>query len=59
MVRVRGVSFSADEVPYDSYQQTYRAKDFLFYVSGSQAPRLIEPSNSGRWSVKSLGAASS
>lgn len=56
VVRVRGVSFSADEVPYDSYQQTYRAKDFLFYVSGSQAPRLIEPSDSGRWSVKALGA---
>ena len=55
VVRVRGVSFSADEVPYDSYQQTYRAKDFLFYVSGSQAPRLIEPSDSGRWSVKALG----
>jgi len=55
VVRVRGVSFDADGTAYDSYQQTYRAKDFVFYVSGSQAPRLIEPGDSGRWSVRSLG----
>lgn len=59
VVRVRGVSFSTDELAFDSYQQTYRAHDFMFYVAGSQSPKLVEPVDNGEWTVEQLGGAPS
>ncbi|MCO5295189.1 MAG: GntR family transcriptional regulator [Homoserinimonas sp.] len=55
VVRIRGVSFTSDGVAFDSYQQSYRAHDFVFYVSGSQTPTLLSPGDGGRWSIKPLG----
>ncbi|MBX3068219.1 MAG: GntR family transcriptional regulator [Cryobacterium sp.] len=55
VVRIRGVSFSEDGIPFDSYQQTYRARDFVFYVTGSQHPTLLKPSEARRWTITPLG----
>ncbi len=59
VMRVRGVSYSDDDVPFDSYLQTYRADDFVFYVSGKRGPRLLPPpTGAGRWDVRPFGAPS-
>lgn len=57
VVRIRGISVNAAGVAFDSFQQTYPAREFLFYVSGSSGPRLMEPDDNGPWSVRPLGAA--
>jgi len=59
VVRIRGISVNADGVAFDSFQQTYPAREFLFYVSGNSGPRLMEPSNNGPWSVRPLGSPAS
>ncbi|MCV7224889.1 GntR family transcriptional regulator [Mycolicibacterium komossense] len=56
VVRIRGISVNAAGVAFDSFQQTYPAREFLFYVSGSSGPRLMEPDDNGPWSVRPLGA---
>ncbi|MDL9980393.1 GntR family transcriptional regulator [Microbacterium sp. ASV49] len=58
VVRIRGVSADAAGVPFDSFQQTYPAHDFVFYISGSSDRRLVEPTHNGPWSVQSLGGGS-
>lgn len=55
VVRIRGVSLNAEGVAFDSFQQTYPAKDFIFYVSGTSRQRLIEPSRETAWDVRPLG----
>lgn len=56
VVRIRGVSLGADGVAFDSFQQTYPAHDFVFYVSGTSRQRLVEPHRDGTWAVRPLGA---
>lgn len=56
VVRIRGVSVNAAGVAFDSFQQTYPAREFLFYVSGNSGPRLMEPDDNGPWSVRPLGS---
>lgn len=56
VVRIRGVSVNAAGVAFDSFQQTYPAREFLFYVSGNSGPRLMDPANNGPWSVRPLGS---
>ncbi|MGB3481809.1 MAG: GntR family transcriptional regulator [Mycobacterium sp.] len=56
VVRIRGVSVNASGVAFDSFQQTYPAREFLFYVSGTSGPRLMEPVHNGPWSVRPLGS---
>lgn len=58
VVRVRGVSSSADGVAFDCYQQSYPAHEFVFYVAGSGSPKLLQSAGEGRWSVKPLGSPS-
>jgi len=56
VMRVRGVSYTEDDVAFDSYQQTYRADEYLFYVQGSRGtPRLLPPESAGSWGVRALG----
>ena len=56
VMRVRGVSYTEDDVAFDSYQQTYRADEYLFYVQGSRtSPRLLKPESDGSWGVRALG----
>ncbi|KAM9865726.1 hypothetical protein ACIFOC_01349 [Leucobacter aridicollis] len=57
VMRVRGVSYTDDDVAFDSYQQSYRADEFLFYVQGPRStPRLVNPEAAGSWGVRALGA---
>lgn len=58
VVRVRGVSSSADGIAFDCYQQSYPADEFVFYVSGTGSPKLLQSAGDGRWSVKPLGSPS-
>ena len=56
VMRVRGVSYTEDDVAFDSYQQSYRADEFLFYVQGARStPRLLNPESVGSWGVRALG----
>ncbi|BBY58312.1 GntR family transcriptional regulator [Mycolicibacterium sarraceniae] len=55
VVRIRGVSVDAAGVAFDSFQQTYPAREFVFYISGASGRRLMEPDPSGSWSVRPLG----
>lgn len=55
VVRIRGVSATADGVVFDSFQQTYPASAFVFYVSGSSERRLVEPTGEETWAVRPLG----
>lgn len=56
VVRIRGISVNADGVAFDSFQQTYPAHDFVFYVSGTSRQKLFEPDRTGPWSIRPLGA---
>ena len=55
VVRIRGVSVDPSGVAFDSFQQTYPAHDFVFYISGTSHRRLVESTRTGPWSVQSLG----
>lgn len=56
VVRVRGVSVDASGVAFDSFQQTYPAAEFVFYVSGTSRQKLLEAPDGGPWAVHPLGA---
>lgn len=55
VVRVRGISYTEDNVPFDCFEQVYPAQQFVFFVSGSQKKHLLPSQNSGDWSVTPLG----
>lgn len=56
VVRIRGVSVSEAGVAFDSFQQTYRAREFVFYLSGSSSRKLLEPGVEGSpWTIRPLG----
>lgn len=57
IVRIRGVSVAANGVAFDSFQQSYPAREFVFYTSGSSRQRLVGPIAAGPWSVRPLGSA--
>lgn len=56
VVRLRGVTATVDGVPFDCFQQVYAASDFVFYVSGQPARRLLHASDVRDWSVTPLPA---
>lgn len=56
VVRIRGVSVDATGSAFDSFQQTYPAREFVFYVSRATGRRLMEPDHSGSWSVRPFGS---
>lgn len=56
VVRIRGVSVDADGVAFDSFQQTYPASEFIFYISGTSHRKLFEANDTGSWSIRPLGA---
>ncbi|KGF68923.1 hypothetical protein LL06_13715 [Hoeflea sp. BAL378] len=51
VVRIRGVSFTANDIAFDCWQQTYRACDFIFSISGVGERRLMKAENISPWSV--------
>lgn len=54
VARLRGVSFTADDVPFDCFEQVYPADEFVFYISGQTARRLIRPSGRRDWRVTTV-----
>jgi DNA-binding GntR family transcriptional regulator len=54
IARIRGVSFSRDGVPFDCFQQTYPANDFVFYFSGQTDRHLLRGSEIRDWTVEPL-----
>lgn len=56
VVRIRGVSIDATGVAFDSFQQTYPAQEFVFYVSGTSRQKLFEPDRNGPWSITPIGS---
>lgn len=55
VVRVRGVSYTADNAPFDCFEQVYPAGQFVFFVSGSQKKHLLPSHQFSDWSVTPLG----
>jgi len=53
-VTVKGVSFNENGIPFDCFQQTYPARRFIFYVSGSKEHKLLSFPGVDDWSVKPL-----
>jgi DNA-binding GntR family transcriptional regulator len=51
IVRLRGVSFTADAVPFDCFEHVYPADEFVFYISGQTARRLFRPADLRDWGV--------
>lgn len=51
VVRIRGVSFTADDVAFDCWQQTYRASDFIFSISGVAERKLLNASQILPWGI--------
>jgi DNA-binding GntR family transcriptional regulator len=49
VVRLRGVSFTPDDVAFDCFEQIYPADDFVFYISGQTARRLFRPADLNDW----------
>ena len=54
VVRIRGVSVDSTGGVFDSFEQTYRARDFAFYISGS-SPKLFAPTDEAPWAIEPLG----
>ena len=51
IVRLRGVSFTADGFPFDCFEQVYPADEFVFYISGQTARHLFRPADLRDWGV--------
>lgn len=58
VVRIRGVSFTAEGVAFDCWRQTYPADDFVFYTAGSGNRRLLQAADLGDWAVQPLSTLS-
>ena len=55
IVRIRGVSVDSAGIAFDSFQQSYPASEFVFYISGTSRRKLFEATDSGSWSIRPLG----
>lgn len=51
VVRLRGVSFTAEDIAFDCFEQVYSAEEFVFYISGQTARRLFRPAELRDWGV--------
>jgi DNA-binding GntR family transcriptional regulator len=55
VVRLRGVSFTADDVPFDCFEQVYPADAFAFYFAGQTAQKLFRATDSSDWGIAPPG----
>ena len=49
IVRLRGVSFSAGDLPFDCFEQAYPAQAFAFFFSGRTSRRLLPAGQLNAW----------
>jgi DNA-binding GntR family transcriptional regulator len=52
VARIRGVSLTEDGTAFDSFQQAYPAADFVFYISGRTARRVLRASDARDWGIE-------
>jgi len=53
-VRLRGVSFTTADLPFDCFEQVYPADELVFYISGQTARRVFRPTELNDWGVDSV-----
>lgn len=51
VVRLRGVSFTAADEPFDCFEQVYPADEFAFYISGQTSRRLFRTTDFNDWGI--------
>ncbi len=49
IVRLRGVSFSAGDLPFDCFEQAYQAQELAFFFSGRTSCRLLQAGELDDW----------
>ena len=52
VVRLRGLSVTAQGMAFDCFEQVYRASDFVFYISGASAGELHAAGDGLAWGVR-------
>lgn len=58
VVRLRGVSVTREDVPFDCFHQVYPAGEFVFYISGGTSKRLLSSPEPGEWDMRPVERAS-
>ena len=56
VVRLRGVSFAPQDVPFDCFQQVYPASEVVFSISGQTARHVFRGTDLRDWSVTPVAA---
>jgi DNA-binding GntR family transcriptional regulator len=51
VIRIRGVTFTADGTPFDAFEQVYPADAFVFFFSGQTSRQLLSGSHHEDWRV--------
>jgi DNA-binding GntR family transcriptional regulator len=51
VIRIRGVTFTADGTPFDAFEQIYPADAFVFYFSGQTSRGLLPAAHRDDWGV--------
>ena len=51
VIRIRGVSFTAEGTPFDAFEQVYPADAFVFFFSGQTSRRLVSAAHHDDWRV--------
>jgi DNA-binding GntR family transcriptional regulator len=54
VVRIRGLSMDKSGVPFDCFEQLYRATEFAFAISGSTSRHLFPTPGLADWGVRAL-----
>jgi DNA-binding GntR family transcriptional regulator len=54
VIRIRGVTFTADGTAFDAFEQVYPADGFVFYFSGQTSRGLLPASHRDDWSVTAV-----
>jgi len=49
VVRLRGVSFTPQDLPFDCFEQVYPADELVFYISGQTARHVFKPKELNDW----------
>jgi DNA-binding GntR family transcriptional regulator len=53
-VRLRGVSFTAQDRAFDCFEHVYPADELVFFISGQTARRVFRPTELNDWGVDSV-----
>ena len=56
IVRIRGLTVTPGGVPFDCFQQSYPAHEFVFRLSGGAQRRVLLPADDQDWTVEPLSS---